>query len=144
MGSGPAIRPEPEWCAASREGRREAFTGETTGQVLSCETGLIPRCRSHSAEEKATSSHGVWLAWEEPRAVGDLVHVEKFFARNLGGLIRARTCAGPAREGNSRTPSMYADEKSDEAVVPRKRPNKGRQLPAEVVEGRASPKGNSR
>jgi hypothetical protein len=85
-----------------------------------------------------------WLAWEEPRAVGDLVHVEKFFARNLGGLTRARTCAGPAREGNSRTPSMYADEKSDEAVVPRKRPNKGRQLPAEVVEGRASPKGNSR
>ena len=32
-----------------------------------------------------------WLAWEEPRAVGDLVHVEKFFARNLGGLIHART-----------------------------------------------------
>jgi hypothetical protein len=114
------------------------------GQVLSCETGLIPRCRSHSAEEKATSSHGEWLAWEEPRAVGDLVHVEKFFARNLGGLTRARTCAGPAREGKSRTPSMYADEKSDEAVVPRKRPNKGRQLPAEVVEGRASPEGNSR
>jgi len=54
-----------------------------------------------------------WLAWEEPRAVGDLVHVEKFFARNLGGLIRARTCAGPAREGKSRTPSMYAGEKSD-------------------------------
>jgi hypothetical protein len=27
------------------------------------------------------------------------VHVEKFFARNLGGLIRARTFAGPAREG---------------------------------------------
>ena len=85
-----------------------------------------------------------WLAWEEPRAVGDLAHVEKFFARNLGGLTRARTCAGPAREGNSRTPSMYAGEKSDEVVVPRKRPNKGRQLPAEVVEGRASPKGNSR
>src|ERR1700720_3710987 len=85
-----------------------------------------------------------WLAWEEPRAVGDLVHVGKFFARNLGGLIRARTCAGPAREGNSRTPSMYADEKSDEAIVPSKRPNKGRQLPAEVVEGRASPEGNSR
>jgi hypothetical protein len=85
-----------------------------------------------------------WLAWEEPCAVGDLVHVEKFFARNLGGLIRARTCAGPAREGKSRTPSMYAGEKSDEVIVPRKRPNKGRQLPAEVVEGRASPKGNSR
>src|SRR5215467_6916871 len=85
-----------------------------------------------------------WLGWEEPRAVGDLVHVEKFFARNLGGLTRARTRVGPAREGRSRTPSMYADEKSDEVVVPRKRSNKGRQLPAEVVEGRASPEGNSR
>ena len=31
-----------------------------------------------------------WLAWEEPRAVEGLVHVEKFFARNLGGLIRVR------------------------------------------------------
>src|SRR5215471_17179363 len=80
----------------------------------------------------------------EPRAVGDLAHVGKFFARNLGGLTRARTCAGPAREGRSRTPSMNADEKSDEVVVPTKRPNKGRQLLAEVVEGRASPKGNSR
>src|SRR5258708_4947326 len=82
-----------------------------------------------------------WLAWAEPRAVEGLAHVVKFFVRNLGGLTRARTCAGPAREGRSRTPSMYADEKSDEAVVPRKRPNKGRQLPAEVVEGRASPRG---
>ena len=72
------------------------------------------------------------------------MHVEKFFARNLGGLTRARIRAGPAREGKSRTPSMYADEKSDEAIVPAKRLNKGRQLPAEVVEGRASPKGNSR
>ena len=72
------------------------------------------------------------------------MHVGKFFARNLGGLICARTCAGPAREGESRTPSMHAGEKSDEVVVPRKRPNKGRQLPAEVVEGRASPEGNSR
>jgi hypothetical protein len=82
---------------------------------------------------------------EEPRAVGDLVHVEKFFARNLGGLIHARTCV-PGRLGKatSRTPSMYVDEKSDEAIVLAKRPNKGRQLPAEVVEGRASPKGNSR
>ncbi len=118
--------------------------GETTGQVLSCETGLIPRCRSYSEKEKATSSMAYWLAWKEPCAVGDLVHVGKFFARNLGGLIRARTCAGPAREGKSRTPSMYAGEKSDEVVVLRKRPNKGRQLPAEVVEGRASPEGNSR
>ena len=90
-------------------------------------------------------SHGEWLAWEEPRAVGDLGHVEKFFARNLGGLIHARTRV-PGRLGRatSCTPSMYVDEKSDEAIVLAKRLNKGRQLPAEVVEGRASPEGNSR
>jgi hypothetical protein len=39
---------------------------------------------------------------------------------------------------------MYGGEKSDEVVVPRKRSNKGRQLPAEIVEGRTSPEGNSR
>ena len=71
--------------------------------------------------------------------------MEKFFARNLGGLIHARTRV-PGRLGKakkSRTPSMYVDEKSDEAIVPAKRLNKGRQLPAEVVEGRASPKGTA-
>jgi hypothetical protein len=66
-----------------------------------------------------------WLAWDEPRAVGVLVHVEKFFARNLGGLTRARTGAEPAREGKCRTPSMHADEKSDEAIVPKKRTTGG-------------------
>jgi hypothetical protein len=52
----------------------------------------------------------------------------------------------PGRFGKaiSRSPSMYVDEKSDEAIVLAKRLNKGRQLSAEVVEGRASPKGISR
>ena len=96
-------------------------------------------------EREGNISHGVLACMEEPRAVGDLVHVEKFFARNLGGLIHARTSM-PGRLGKvtSRTPSMYVDEKSDEAILPAKRLNKGRQLLAEVVEGRASPKGNSR
>jgi hypothetical protein len=81
------------------------------------------------------------LAWEEPRAVGDLVHVETF-ARNLGGIIHARPrVPGRLGKATSRTPSLYVDEKSDEAIVLAKRLNKGRQLSAEVVEGRASPKG---
>ena len=73
------------------------------------------------------------------------MHVETFFAQNLGGLIHARICT-PGRLGKatSRTPSMYVDEKSDEAIVLAKRRNKGRQLSADVVEGRASPKGISR
>ena len=39
---------------------------------------------------------------------------------------------------------MNGAKKSDSSIVPAKRLNKGRQLPAEVVEGRASLKGNSR
>ena len=51
---------------------------------------------------------------------------------------------GPVQEGESRTLNMHAGEKSDWAIVPRKRPNNGRRLPAEDVEERAWPKGNSR
>ena len=68
-----------------------------------------------------------WLAWAEPRAVGDLVHVESFIARNLGDLIHARSrVSGRLGKATSRTPSMYVDEKSDEAIVLAKRLNKGR------------------
>ena len=38
--------------------------------------------------------------------------------------------------------NMYSDEKSDEVVVPQKRPNKEGLPSAEAVEGRTSPKGN--
>ena len=51
---------------------------------------------------------------------------------------------GRFRKAKSRTLNMYAGEKSDWAIVLKKRPNKGRQLPAEDVEGRARPKGNNR
>jgi group II intron reverse transcriptase/maturase len=45
-------------------------------------------------------------------------------------------------KANSRTMSMNADEESDGAVVPMKRSNKEGLPSAEIVEGRASPKGN--
>ena len=65
-----------------------------------------------------------WLAWDEPRAVVDLVHVETFFARNLGGLIHARTrVPGRLGKATSRTPSVYVDEKSNEAILLEKRPS---------------------
>src|SRR5215831_19486005 len=50
--------------------------------------------------------------------------------------------AGPAHEGNIRTMSMNADEKSDEGMVPMKQPNKEGSPSAEAVEGRTSPEGN--
>jgi hypothetical protein len=52
--------------------------------------------------------------------------------------------SGRLGKATSRTPSMHVGEKSDGAIVPLKRPNKGGQPPAEAVEGRASTKGNSR
>ena len=71
------------------------------GWVLSCETGLseVP---IHFAYEKATSSQARWRAWYGPRAVGDPMHVETSFVRNLGDLIRAR-CGMPGRfmKGNT-------------------------------------------
>lgn len=52
--------------------------------------------------------------------------METFFARNLGGLIHTRTrVPGRLGKATSRTPSMYVDEKSDEAIVLAKRLNKG-------------------
>src|SRR5260370_35437953 len=50
--------------------------------------------------------------------------------------------AGPAHEGKSRTMSMYADEESDEGVVPMKRPNNEGVSSAGTVEGRTSPNRN--
>ncbi len=72
------------------------------------------------------------------------MHVETSFVRNLGGLTRALTSVGAGSGREDRTLNMYAGEKSDWAIIPEKRPNNGRQLPAEDVEGRARPKGNSR
>jgi hypothetical protein len=71
------------------------------------------------------------------------MHVETSFARNLGGLIRVRQ-GMPDRlmKAKGRTMSMYADEESDEGVVPMKRSNNEGVSSAETVEGRTSPKGN--
>ena len=74
-----------------------------------------------TSESGGSSLRGIWEVSSTPGHV-------------LGRLGKAK----------SRTPSVHVDEKSDEAVVLAKRLNKGRQLSAEVVEGRASPKGNSR
>src|SRR5262252_10080270 len=71
------------------------------------------------------------------------MHVETSFARKLGDLTRGpERHAGPVHEGNSRTMSMYAGEKSDEGIGPMKQPNKEGSPSAEAVEGRPSPEGN--
>jgi hypothetical protein len=117
---------------------------KTTGWVLSCETGRIPRCRSRCAEEKATSApaqlacRGGTSRSRRPHARGDVLCTEPG---------RSHRCLNPGSgrlgKATSCTPSMHVVEKSDGAIVPTKRPNKGRRPPAEAVEGRASTKRNS-
>jgi hypothetical protein len=58
-------------------------------------------------------------------------------------LVSEGSESGPAGEGASRKASMNASGKSDKAVVPTKRPNKGEKTLAEGVEGRAMTKGNT-
>jgi len=49
---------------------------------------------------------------------------------------------GRIGKAKRRNPMMNEDGKSDEIVVPTKRPNEGRSLPEEAVEGRVSTMGN--
>src|SRR5215467_9580488 len=112
------------------------------GWVLSCETGRIPRCRSSSKTRRQHPPAGMAWRWgasrsRRPHARGDVLCTEPG---------RPHPCparhAGPAHEGEGRKMSMHADEDSDEVVVPAKRSNKEDLSSAEIVEGRASPKGN--
>ncbi len=50
------------------------------------------------------------------------MHVETSFVRNLGDLTRARSLVpGRFRKATSRTLNMHVGEKSDWAIVPKKR-----------------------
>jgi len=71
------------------------------------------------------------------------VHVEKFLCAEPERSQPRPDGVGPAREGSSRTPSMYADEKSDEAVVTEEATEQRKATSGGVVEGRASPRGTA-
>jgi len=100
--------------------------------------GANPRSQSPYIRKRGEGELAVRAAF------ADAILVRPAVMFGVGDLVHARTLcrAGSGRPQAARRACM--DEKSDEATVPRKRPNKGRQLPAEVVEGRVSPKGNSR
>ena len=85
-------RPRVMHEVSAREGSREAFTGETAGWVSSCETGRIPRCRSSSLTRRQHPPRANGLRMEEPRAVGDPMHVE----RPLYGTWEASSVSGKA------------------------------------------------
>lgn len=70
------------------------------------------------------------------------MHVEMSFVRNLGDLTRALDFQGPIHERETCKMNVNADEKSDLEIVPKKASNKENHFSAEMLEGRARPKGN--
>ncbi len=92
------------------------------GWVLSCETGFSEVLIFFWFGEGNIIACEEWRALDEPRAVGDPMHVETSFVRNLGGLMppaaakRSRVCRGSSIE---RSPAGRHEE-SDDCIVPRK------------------------
>jgi RNA-directed DNA polymerase len=58
------------------------------------------------------------------------------------GVSRPRRGRGRSGKIQNRTSDMHVSEESDRAILPMNQPNKGRQLSAEVGEGRARAKEN--
>jgi hypothetical protein len=149
----PATHAGPESCVSAREGRGEALTGVRIGRVSSLEIGATGRPTSYGVRKATWMRAYVALnrpAWRiHSPGVLDPVHVRNHLARELGDLMV--DCTGPAgrcgprRESRRSTASMHDHEKSDECVVPKKRPNNERATArsAEDVEGRRSTEGNS-
>lgn len=73
------------------------LTGETTGQVLSCEINFSEVLMLLSETESHTRSGGYGKPAFGPRAVVDPVHVETSSVRNLGDLTATSADYGRGR-----------------------------------------------
>lgn len=148
-----ASRTVPESCGAYREVCREALTGVSIGQPLSCETSNQGADAINAAEGNTRESvHASSLpALRGPRPW----HVDKLLVdgnREISSLARgAISTTGPRREGEEPKPMMYGMEKSDPFVVAKKsanRPETGKRQSmlksdAESMEPREGAKGNT-
>ncbi len=141
---GRAGHPGPESCADGRKARGEALTGENTGPVSSCEIRKsgVPTPLSEA------EGHIEGGASREPISNPAQSQTRGMCGNSSPGnreIPRAPEGDGPSgrsEKAQRPTSDMHAPGKSDSRVVPEKRPNKGEQTPAEVVEGRRLPEGN--
>ena len=134
----------PESCAAYREVRREALTGERTGQPWSRDRKDIPGADAVPRAEGNTDVRAHASARTTRRGRRPW-HVRTLLAREPGdlGFDQSPYWAGPRREGRSRTPTMHGPEKSDSAIVATKPANKAAGAAAERVEPRVGTEGNT-
>ena len=140
-----ATRPDPESCADDREVAREALTGESAGQVSSCEinqsrvptplseaegnTGevAIGKTSTDSAQSQTLSMHG------------HLLHEN----REIPGASDAPMATERTGKAIGHTPDMNAPGKSDSGVVPMNLSNDLAHAGEEMGEGRLLAKGNA-
>jgi hypothetical protein len=116
---------DPAPWRVGREPCGQALAGARAGWVLSRERSTSG-CRRFSFARKATPVTPLARGATGPREVEDPMHARTLLARNLGdpeaGLATRR---GPRGESERSTAAMYGIGKSDEPIVPAKRPNKG-------------------
>lgn len=131
----------PESCSTSREADVEALTGETGRPAIeprNQESGmptLLSEAEGHTGHGANRKSCPDPARSKTLRMPGSLLHGSwevSFVPTQSGGSGKAK----------SRNPDIYADEKSDTSIVPKKPPNKGNK-PAEGVEGRDVAKRNA-
>ena len=143
-GEGVANHTGPELCAATREGRSEALTGDSVGQPLSGENQLRSADALRPAEgntARASLSRDTRSAPRRRRPWHARTPLCSGTGRSPDRLAACRTTA--AREGRRPKPTMYGPEKSDPPIVAVKPANKAVRAAAEPVEPRGGTKENA-
>ena len=139
------VRSEPHRprssCAATREGRSEALTGDSAGQPLSGENQLRSADAFRPAE--GNTAH-VAIARQSRSAPRRRRHLACADAPWSGtGISLGRPCGvvqGPRREGRRPKPTMNGPEKSDSPIVAVKPANEAARAAEEQVEPRGGTK----
>lgn len=134
---------DPESCGMRREVQVEALTGETDRPAIE------PRNQKFGMPTLLSEAEGNMVHGDNRKSYTDPTRSETL--RMLGSLLHGSSeissvsCVSE-QDGvgkvNDRNPTIYADEKSDTPIVPKKLPNNGA-TPAEAMEERGVAKGNA-
>ena len=133
----------PESCGMHREVPIEALTGETDRPAIE------PRNHNSGMPTLLSEAEGNMVYDDNRKSCADPTRSETLCMS--GSLLHGSseissasdaTWSDGAGKVNDRNPAIYADEKSDTPIVPKKPSNKGIP-PAEMVEGRGVAKGNA-
>ena len=133
----------PESCGMHREVHVEALTGETDRPAIE------PRNHSSGMPTFLGEAEGNMVHGDNRKLCTDPTRSETLcmsgsFSHGSSEISSVSGARWPDGVGkvNDRNPTIYADEKSDTPIVPKKLPNKGI-FPAEAMEGRGVAKGNA-